>query len=112
MDCAEPNVRLGCDNACDTAIGGSPELLGFSSVEEDDEVGAASELDSNVPNESSSLIDSKSAPDFGRPATTGNSSACGSGEGGAGHRPGLAAARSMRLRVCRCCDAFTLFSPT
>jgi len=28
--------------------------------------------------------------------------ACGRGEGGAGHRPGRAAAFSMRLRVCRC----------
>jgi len=35
-------------------------------------------------------------------AEEGPGSACGSGDGGAGHRPGRAAARSIRLSVCKC----------
>lgn len=61
------------------------------------------------PNDSSSPI--KSTLPFGAAPGTGKERACGNGEGGAGHRPGAAAARSMRLNVWRCCAALTFFSP-
>lgn len=116
VGCTRP--KLGWDELCETggndcAVGrvALPDRLGLRSVEDEDEGGGASWFVSNVPNESSSLNDSRSVAFCGGTPGTGNSSACGSGDGGAGHCPGRAAARSMRLSVCRCCDALTLFSP-
>lgn len=91
-------------NDCDDAgvlksVGAGLEALGG-----DDDGDSAS--DSNAPNESSAMKSS-----LGGGPRDGNARACGRGDGGAGHRPGRAAARSIRLRVCRCCDALTFFSP-
>ena len=73
--------------------------------------GGASEgaSDWNAPNASSSP--SKSTVCFGAgPPKIGNDIACGRGDGGAGHCPGRAAARSMRLSVRWCDDALASFS--
>lgn len=47
---------------------------------------------------------------FGFSPSTPNDSACGSGDGGAGHCPGRAAARSMRLNVRMCWFTRACFS--
>lgn len=57
-----------------------------------------------VPNESSSSMRSNFCVDE---PDRGNESACGKGEGGAGQRPGLAAARSISVIVRACCDFFS-----
>ena len=61
-----------------------------------------------MPKDSSSP--NKSILPFGGAAGGGNASACGSGDGGAGHWPCLAAARSTRVKVLRCSAALTFFS--
>lgn len=54
----------------------------------------------------SASVDASSSIKFGcfelDPGGAGNDSICGSGEGGAGHRPGREAARDIKLSVCWC----------
>lgn len=64
--------------------------------------------DANAPNDSSSPM--RSTAFLGGAPRTPNDIACGSGDGGAGHCPGRAAARSMRLSVRMCWLARACFS--
>jgi hypothetical protein len=85
----------------------SGTLIGFARPGTGPPVDAGlSPLSSNAPNDSSSPNRS-TAPPFCALSKIGKSRAWGRGDGGAGHRPGRAAARSMRLSVRWCCVFFS-----
>lgn len=110
--CTEPNRSKSFDG-CDTGPGKSgtdpkpspaaePVRKEFSKSADDDSGASPS---SPIPDALSSSRSTCFEPDPG--TGIGNERDCGKGDGGAGQRPGRAAARSMRLSVCWCSALFT-----
>lgn len=82
--------------------GACVERTGFKSAGDESDPGKPTLCDRE---EASSSIKSTNAALPELRTDGGDGIAWGSGEGGAGHRPGRAAARSTRLSVCWCCCA-------